>query len=96
MHNATGIKVDLIVRKSSEYRQVEFARRQPVDMSAVKTWIVSLEDLILSKLLWGKEANSELQRRDVKNLMGDAVDRKYLDQWSQRLGVAEVLKEIIG
>ena len=28
MHNATGIKVDLIVRKSAEYRQVEFARQE--------------------------------------------------------------------
>jgi hypothetical protein len=28
MHFATSIKVDLIVRKGSEYRQVEFARRQ--------------------------------------------------------------------
>jgi hypothetical protein len=32
MHFATSIKVDLIVRKGSEYRQVEFARRQPVQM----------------------------------------------------------------
>ena len=65
MHNATGIKVDLIVRKSAEYRKVEFARRQSVEISGVKTWIVSREDLILSKLVWAEEAESELPRRDV-------------------------------
>lgn len=56
MHFATSIKVDLIVRKSSEYRQVEFARRQPVQMHGVNTWIVSREDLILSKLVWAKDS----------------------------------------
>src|SRR5271167_638076 len=34
IHLESGIKVDLIVRKSSEYRQVEFARRQPVAIAA--------------------------------------------------------------
>lgn len=94
MHNATGIKVDLIVRKSAEYRKVEFARRQSVRLSGVKTWIVSREDLILSKLVWAEEANSELQRRDVKNLLGETVDREYLSHWADRLGVTKILEEI--
>ena len=41
MHLASGIKVDLIVRKASEYRQVEFARRRAVTFAGVKTWIVT-------------------------------------------------------
>lgn len=35
MHLSSGIKVDLIVRKSSEYRQLEFDRRRPVDLAGV-------------------------------------------------------------
>jgi len=31
MHLTSGVKVDLIVRKDSEYRHVEFARRKSVD-----------------------------------------------------------------
>ena len=49
MHLSTGIKVDLIVRKSAEYREAEFARRQPVEFAGVRTWIVSVEDLVLCK-----------------------------------------------
>jgi hypothetical protein len=93
MHLATSIKVDLIVRKSSEYRQVEFARRQPVQIHGVKTWIVSREDLILSKLVWAKDSGSELQRRDVRTLLDESMDRTYLAQWAARLGVAEALAE---
>lgn len=94
MHLATSIKVDLIVRKSSEYRQVEFARRQPVELSGVKTWIVRREDLILSKLVWANDSGSELQRRDVRTLLDDSMDHAYLELWAARLGVAEALAEI--
>ncbi len=94
MHNATGIKVDLIVRKSAEYRKVEFARRQPVAISGVKTWIVSREDLILSKLVCAEDTKSELQRRDVKNLLDETMDREYLRHWADRLGVTNILGEI--
>src|SRR5688572_24948568 len=85
MHLATSIKVDLIVRRGSEYRQVEFARRQQVQMHGVRTWIVSREDLILSKLIWAKDSGSEMQLRDVKTLMSDSMDRAYLDHWAKRL-----------
>jgi hypothetical protein len=94
MHLATSIKVDLIVRKSSEYRQVEFARRQAVQIHGVNTWIVSREDLILSKLVWAKDSGSELQRRDVRSLLDESMDRSYLAKWAERLGVAEALAEI--
>ena len=52
MHLESGVKVDLIVRKSAEFRQAEFARRKPIEIANVRTWIVSCEDLILSKLVW--------------------------------------------
>lgn len=93
MHLATSMKVDLIVRKSSEYRQVEFARRQPVQMNGVNTWIVSREDLILSKLVWARDSSSELQRRDVRTLMDESMDHAYLEHWAARLGVGEALAE---
>jgi len=37
MHLDSGIKVDLIVRKSSEYRQLELARRQRAEIAGVRT-----------------------------------------------------------
>jgi hypothetical protein len=95
MHFATSIKVDLIVRKGTEYRQMEFARSQPVQMHGVKTWIVSREDLILSKLVWAKDSGSELQRRDVRTLLDDSMDRAYLGHWAAKLDVAEDLLEIM-
>jgi hypothetical protein len=91
MHLASGIKVDLIVRKDSEYRHVEFARRKPVTIAGIATWIVSREDLILSKLIWAAEADSDLQRRDARSLLDGGADDAYLNEWAPRLGVAETL-----
>jgi len=93
MHLDSGIKVDFIIRKSSEYRQVEFARRQAVQLGDVETWIASREDLILSKLVWAADSRSELQQRDIRALLDEHVDRAYLQHWAERLGVKELLSE---
>jgi hypothetical protein len=63
-------------------------------MHGVKTWIVSREDLILSKLVWAIDSESELQRRDVRTLLDESMDRAYLERWASQLGVAAVLAEI--
>ena len=95
MHLESGVKVDLIVRKSSEFRQVEFARRQPVAIAGIRTWIVTCEDLILSKLVWALESNSELQRRDIHQLLAEAIDLDYIRKWAPQLGVTTLLNELM-
>lgn len=94
MHLASAIKIDLIVRKSTEYRQLEFSRRHAINLSNVSTWIVSREDLILSKLEWSKVSASELQRRDIAQLLAGSVDWEYLLHWATVLGVQSALQEL--
>ena len=95
MHLSSGIKVDLIVRKSSEYRLTEFARRQRVTVGSVLTWIVSREDLILSKLVWSLGSGSDLQLRDVRQLLAGPTDVDYLNRWAPGLGVETPLRELM-
>lgn len=95
MHLESGIKVDLIIRKRAEYRQVEFARRQAVALGGVQTWIVSREDLILSKLVWARDGQSELQMRDVRQLLGEPCDSEYVRHWASRLGATRLLDEVM-
>ena len=95
IHNETIIKVDCIVLKSDAYRQEEFTRRQQIMLGDFQTWIVSLEDLILSKLHWAKESKSEMQLRDVRNLLVPGCDTVYLHSRAPKLGVEELLKEAL-
>jgi hypothetical protein len=95
MHLSSGIKVDLIVRKSSEYRLTEFARRKRVTVGSVPTWIVSREDLVLSKLVWSLDSGSDLQLRDVRQLLAKSIDVDYLNRWAPVLGVETPLRELM-
>lgn len=94
IHNHSIIKVDFVVLKSDSYRQEEFARRTTIMLDDFQTWIVSREDLILSKLLWAKDSRSEMQYRDVRNLLTPECDMTYLISRAKSLGVIEDLESL--
>lgn len=93
IHLPSVVKIDLIPRKNTSYRHAEFERRRRVDLAGLPLWIVSVEDLIISKLEWSRESRSEQQRRDVKLLLESPLDRAYLDEWAARLGLDGLMKE---
>lgn len=94
IHLESIIKVDCIIRKSASYRQIEFARRQQVSIGGKTTWIVSKEDLMISKLDWAKESGSERQLDDIRNLAGTGYDAAYLNNWIQKLGLSEIWNNV--
>lgn len=87
IHQESVIKVDCIVRKNTPYRRAEFERRQRIAIEDFSTWIASKEDLIISKLWWAKDSHSELQLRDVKNLVSTGCDAGYIERWTNELGL---------
>lgn len=93
VHFDSVVKIDMIARKDDAFRRHEFDRRQRVDFGGFKLWIASREDLILSKLVWAQEADSEQQRRDVRNLLPGA-DMDYLHHWAPSLGVDSLLERL--
>ena len=95
IHQDSVIKMDCIVRKRSEYRRVEFERRQRISILDFTTFIVSKEDLIISKLFWAKDSHSEIQLGDVKNLLATGYDAAYLQRWTRELGLDNLLQECL-
>jgi Domain of unknown function (DUF1814). len=95
IHQESVIKVDCIIRKSSEYRKTEFERRQRISVRDFTTFIVSKEDLIISKLSWAKDSHSEIQLGDVRNLLGTGYDAKYVARWTRELELVNLLKECL-
>ena len=96
IHNEWIIKGDFIVRKDDSYRRTEFARRREIDVEGTPLSVVAPEDLILSKLKWAQDSGSELQLRDVEQLLDSGVplDRAYIQEWANRLEVSDLLKEV--
>jgi hypothetical protein len=94
IHNDAVIKVDCVVLKTDAYRQEEFARRRQINLGDFKTWIVSREDLILSKLVWARDSKSEMQVRDVRNLLSTDCDLDYVRSRAKTLSVDELLESL--
>jgi hypothetical protein len=94
IHNESIIKVDFVIRKDQPFRQEEFRRRKRIRIQDFDTWIVTKEDLILSKLFWARDSRSERQLTDVQNLIATECDTEYVTRWAKDLGVAELWKEL--
>ena len=93
IHQESVIKVDCIIRKQNEYRRVEFERRQKISIRDFSTFITSKEDLIISKLFWAKDSHSEIQLGDVRNLLATGYDAAYLQHWTRKLRLDNLLQE---
>ncbi len=98
IHNAFVIKVDVVIRKESEFRFEEFSRRKRISVEGHEMFIVAPEDLILTKLEWAKNTRSEVQLADVRNLLTgvEGLDRKYLTRWASRLNLESLYREVGG
>lgn len=84
--NQSGYKVDFMIRKDTEYRKVEFERRKKSIVLGIETWIVSLEDLIISKLIWTQELQSNKQLEDIESLLENpTLDTEYVKNWIKKL-----------
>jgi hypothetical protein len=96
IHTDAIVKVDFIVRKETPYRLEEFRRRRPTVIDGQAMWMVSPEDLIISKLLWAKDTRSEVQLRDVRGIIEahPVIDWTYVEPWAESLSVNELLREV--
>lgn len=90
IHAAGIVKVDCIPLKRDAYHLTEFGRRRRVSLGDFATYIVTREDLVLAKLLWARESRSEVQLRDVRNLLGPELDGAYVREWVTRLVLDDV------
>jgi hypothetical protein len=96
IHDQYIIKVDFVVRKDTPYRRREFSRKKRISVDGENLYIVAPEDLILSKLVWAKDSKSEIQLRDVQNLLQSVkgLDRRYLARWGKQLGVDSLYRGV--
>ena len=84
--HVSGFKADFVILKKEEFRLTEFDRRRQTDFFGVSIWIVSPEDLLLSKLIWIQHIQSALQMEDIKNLSSiENLDWHYVHYWIKKL-----------
>lgn len=88
IHLDSGYKIDIIVCTSQPYELLKFGRRKQYEVLGISVWVISLEDLIISKLAWIQQLESELQKRDIISLMeNDSKDSEYIANWCKQLNL---------
>lgn len=86
--NESGYKIDFIIRKESLFNRTEFNRKLKNKVFGLEVWIVSIEDLIISKLRWMQDSESQIQKEDVENLLENkSIDFEYLKKWIGELNL---------
>lgn len=95
--NESVFKVDFIVRKTDPFSIEQFNRRLQKKLGAHIIDVISPEDLILAKLLWSQHRVSELQNRDIQNILRilkEKLDFGYLEKWASSFGILDQMKEL--
>ena len=89
------LKIDCLIRKPDDYELLKFDRRRQIKVDHAEISIISPEDLIISKLDWARDSESEMQLRDVKNILVcvNDLDIKYLKSWLQKLGLETLFEK---
>jgi hypothetical protein len=104
VHLATGVKVDLFLKRDDPYDDEELRRsiRIPLgDETARRTLLVkSPEDTLLRKLQWFRAGGevSDRQWSDIQGVLriqGEALDHEYLRRWAPQLGVTDLLERAV-
>jgi hypothetical protein len=98
IHLETGFKIDFIFKKSRDYSREEFKRRNQYTFSDNKFWFASPEDVILTKLEWCKQGQSERQFEDALNVakvQKDSLDLEYIKKWAKEINIIDLVNELI-
>ena len=98
IHGASGFKIDVIVLQRNPFDQSRMKRvRDEVIYNDLPVKISSPEDVILMKMKYYQEGESEKHVRDIHGVLSqryDSLDLDYINEWSERLGVTEIWKKI--
>ena len=82
----SGYKADFVILKDDPFRLEEFRRRLKVDYFEKTIYVVSPEDLLISKLIWIQDFQSAVQMEDIKSLVVvENLDWEYISKWVKQL-----------
>ena len=90
IHQHTGIKIDIMIRKNTDHAKTEFDRRQKIPFwQGTEVYLATPEDVIIKKLSFYREGGSEKHLKDIRGIMIESnIDKDYLHKWIQNLNLS--------
>lgn len=98
IHVPEGDKVDFWMLTQDPFDQSRFSRKYPETFLGITILVSAPEDTILMKLKWSRDSGgSKKQYTDalrVYEVQFQRLNRTYLHEWAQRLGVEALLTRL--
>jgi hypothetical protein len=97
IHLDTGFKIDLWILEDTEFDRLRFSRRAPGRVFGRDVFLSTPEDLILTKLVWFKQSDSQKHYLDaigVYRAQKAILHADYLRDQAVALSVAALLKRL--
>jgi hypothetical protein len=94
IHPASGLKVDVIIRKDTPFDRSRFARaRVARPAETYEATFSSAEDVIIKKMEFYREGGSDKHLRDITGILkvsGEGIDEAYIAEWADRLDLRDI------
>ncbi len=96
IHNSSGLKVDIMVRKTTDHATEEFRRRVRMPFAEGReVFMATAEDVIIKKLDFHRQGGSEKHITDIRGIQAcTALDQNYLSHWIARLGLEQAWAKV--
>jgi hypothetical protein len=89
--------IELFLLSDDPHDQERFARRRRVKVLGRDTWILSVEDVIVTKLRWSSHGGRSKDVDDVRNVIAlqhQNVDWDYVKRWCDMHGTRQLLEDV--
>lgn len=99
IHPSSGLKIDVIIRKKDAFDNSRFERIEKIyPIEDTQANFSSPEDVIIMKMRYYKEGESEKHIRDITSMLkisGDSIDRDYIKNWAHKFDLLDIWKAIL-
>lgn len=97
IHPASGLKVDVVIRKKSDFDDMRFSRIYNFKMDGVGVNFAAPEDVIIMKMKYYKMGGSEKHIRDIMSMIKiskELINFDYIESWVSKLSLEEIWQAI--
>ena len=99
LHPKSGMKIDFMIARQDAWGKRQIERRRKVELyPGQDAYVAAPEDVILGKLLYYREGQSDKHLRDIAAMLqtsGDEIERGDVSAWAEKLGVLEIWQAIM-
>lgn len=97
IHHRSGFKADIYIKGQDDLHQWAFSNKKSFEINDEIIWLAPPEYVILRKLEYFREGQSEKHLNDIKNILevsGEQIDKKQLEKEIHARGLDKEWKSI--